>query len=138
AYIALIAQVSSNRWAFVPGLVLGGIGMAGVWTPVFSLATRNLQPRLAGVASGMISTVQELGAVIGSAAIGAVLQNQLATDLHSRAVSYSTQLPPQAQGPFVDGFSKAANAGLQIGRGQTGTNLALPAGVPAQIVHQIQ
>src|SRR5437868_8918658 len=138
AYIALIAQVSSNRWAFVPGLVLGGIGMAGVWTPVFSLATRNLQPRLAGVASGVISTVQELGAVIGSAAIGAVLQNQLATDLHSRAVSYSTQLPPQAQGPFVDGFSKAANAGLQIGRGQTGTNLALPAGVPAQIVHQIQ
>ncbi|TMD65749.1 MAG: DHA2 family efflux MFS transporter permease subunit [Chloroflexi bacterium] len=137
-YIAWTAQVGSNRWSFVPGLVIAGVGMAGIWTPVYSLATRDLQPRLAGVASGVISTVQELGAVIGSAAIGAVLQNQLATDLHSRAVSYSTQLPPQAQGPFVDGFSKAANAGLQIGRGQTGTNLALPAGVPAQIVHQIQ
>ncbi|TMC25399.1 MAG: DHA2 family efflux MFS transporter permease subunit [Chloroflexi bacterium] len=137
-YIAWTAQVGSNRWSFVPGLVIAGVGMAGIWTPVYSLATRDLQPRLAGVASGVISTVQELGAVIGSAAIGAVLQNQLATDLHSRAVSYSTQLPPQAQGPFVDGFSKAANAGLQVGRGQTGTNLALPAGVPAQIVHQIQ
>src|SRR5207302_11269966 len=42
AYIALIAQVSSNRWAFVPGLVVGGIGMAGVWTPGLSMATRNL------------------------------------------------------------------------------------------------
>src|SRR5207249_5336362 len=83
--------VSSNRCSFLPGLVLGGIGMAGVWTPVFSMATRNLQPRLAGVASGVLSTIQELGAVIGSAAIGAVLQNQLAADLHNRAVSYSAQ-----------------------------------------------
>lgn len=137
-YIAWTAQVGSNRWSFVPGLVIAGVGMAGIWTPVFSLATRDLQPRLAGVASGVISTVQELGAVIGSAAIGALLQNQLATDLHTRAASYSTQLPAQAQGPFVDGFSKAASAGLQVGRGQTGTSLALPAGVPAQIVHQIQ
>jgi EmrB/QacA subfamily drug resistance transporter len=137
-YIAWTAQVGSNRWSFVPGLVIAGVGMAGIWTPVFSLATRDLQPRLAGVASGVISTVQELGAVIGSAAIGAVLQNQLATDLHSRAVSYSAQLPAQAQAPFVDGFSKAANAGLQVGRGQTGTSLALPAGIPAQLVHQIQ
>jgi len=134
AYIALIAQVSSNRWAFVPGLVVGGIGMAGVWTPVFSMATRNLQPRLAGVASGVISTIQELGAVIGSAAIGAVLQNQLAADLHNRALSYSGQLPSQAQAPF----SKAARSGLQIGRGQTGTSLSLPANVPAQVAHQIQ
>ena len=137
-YIAWTAQVSSNRWSFVPGLVIAGVGMAGIWTPVYSLATRDLQPRLAGVASGVISTVQELGAVIGSAAIGALLQNQLASDLHNRAVSYSAQLPPQAQAPFVDGFSKAANAGLQVGRGQTGTSLALPAGVPAQLVHQIQ
>jgi len=138
AYIAWTAQVTSNRWSLVPGLVIAGIGMAGIWTPVFSLATRDLQPRLAGVASGVISTIQELGAVIGSAAIGAVLQNQLAADLHGRAVSYSAQLPSQAQGPFVDGFSKAAKAGLEVGRGQTGTSVALPAGIPAQVAQQIQ
>ena len=138
AYIAWTAQVTSNRWVFVPGLVIAGAGMAGIWTPVYSLATRDLQPRFAGVASGVISTVQELGAVLGSAAIGALLQNQLATDLHSRAVSYSAQLPPQAQAPFVDGFSKAAKAGLQVGRGQSGTSLALPAGIPAQVAQQIQ
>lgn len=137
-YIAWTAQVTSNRWSLVPGLVIGGIGMAGVWTPVFSLATRDLQPRLAGVASGVVSTIQELGAVIGSAAIGALLQNQLATDLHHRAVGYSAHLPAQAQAPFVDGFSKAARTGLQVGRGQTGASLSVPAGVPAQIVHQIQ
>src|SRR4029077_7824425 len=45
AHIAWSAQVTSNRWAFVPGLVVAGAGMAGIWTPVFSLATRDLQPR---------------------------------------------------------------------------------------------
>jgi EmrB/QacA subfamily drug resistance transporter len=138
AYIAWTAQVSSNRWSFVPGLIIGGIGMAGVWTPVYSLATRDLQPRLAGVASGVVSTVQELGAVLGSAAIGALLQNQLATDLHNRAVGFATQLPAQAQTPFVDGFSKAAKAGLEVGRGQSGTSLTLPAGIPPQVAQQIQ
>ena len=76
--------------------------------------------------------------MLGSAAIGALLQNQLATDLHNRAVSFATQLPAQAQAPFVDGFSKAAKSGLEVGRGQSGTNLALPAGIPAQVAQQIQ
>ena len=138
AYIAWTAQVTSNRWSFVPGLVIAGAGMAGIWTPVFSLATRDLQPRLAGVASGVVNTIQELGGVIGTAAIGALLQNQLATDLHTRAVSYSAQLPSQARGPFVDGFSQAAKAGLQVGRGQTGTSVSLPPGIPTQIAQQIQ
>ena len=138
AYIAWTAQVTSSRWSFVPGLVVGGIGMSGIWTPVFSLATRDLQPRLAGVASGVVSTVQELGAVIGSAAIGALLQNQLANALHSRAVSYATQLPAQVQAPFIDGFNHAAKSGLQVGRGQSGTSVPLPAGVPAQLAEQIQ
>ena len=138
AYIAWIAQVTSNRWSFVPGLVVAGIGMSGIWTPVFSLATRDLQPRLAGVASGVVSTVQELGAVIGSAAIGALLQNQLATDLHRRAISFATQLPVAAQSPFVDGFSRAAKSGLEVGRGQSGTNVPLPAALPAQLAQQIQ
>ena len=138
AYIAWTAQVTSNRWLFLPGLVIAGAGMAGIWTPVYSLATRDLQPRFAGVASGVISTVQELGAVLGSAAIGALLQNQLANDLHNRAVSYSSQLPAQARAPFVDGFSQAAKAGLQVGRGQSGTSLSVPQGTPAQVVQQIQ
>jgi EmrB/QacA subfamily drug resistance transporter len=138
AYIAWTAQVTSNRWAFVPGLVVAGIGLAGVWTPVYSLATRDLQPRLAGVASGVVSTIQELGAVIGSAAIGALLQNQLATDLHRRAVEYAGELPVQAQSRFVSGFSDAARAGLQVGRGQTGTSVTVPADSPAQVGQQIE
>jgi MFS family permease len=138
AYIAWRVQVDANRWSFVPGLVLGGLGLSGVWTPVYSLATRDLQPRLAGVASGVLSTVQELGTVIGSAAIGAVLQNQLATSLQAHAVGYSAQLPDAFRARFVEGFSQAASRGLEVGRGQTGSSLQLPAGIPAQVAQQLE
>jgi EmrB/QacA subfamily drug resistance transporter len=137
AYIAWRVQVDANRWSLVPGLALGGLGLSGVWTPVYSLATRDLQPRLAGVASGVLSTVQELGAVIGSAAIGALLQNRLATGLHDHAVGYSAQLPDPFRAHFVEGFSQAASRGLEVGRGQTGSSLQLPSGIPAQIVQQL-
>jgi EmrB/QacA subfamily drug resistance transporter len=138
AYIAWRVQIDANRWSLVPGLALGGLGLAGVWTPVYSLATRDLKPRLAGVASGVLSTVQELGTVIGSAAIGAVLQNRLATGLHDHAVGYSSQLPGPFRPQFIDGFSQAASRGLEVGRGQTGGSLQLPAGVPAQIMQQLE
>jgi len=138
AFVAWTAQTSSSRWAFLPGFILAGAGMGFVWTPVFSMATRDLKPELAGVASGVLNTLQELGAVVASASIGALLQNRLATGLHSQAVSYSAQLPAAFRARFVDGFSQAASNGLEVGRGQTGGSVQLPPSVPAQVVHQVQ
>jgi EmrB/QacA subfamily drug resistance transporter len=138
AFVAWTAQTSSSRWAFLPGFILAGAGMGFVWTPVFSMATRDLKPELAGVASGVLNTLQELGAVIASASIGALLQNRLATGLHNQAVNYSAQLPAAFRGRFIDGFSQAASNGLQVGRGQTGGSVQLPPSVPAQFAHQVQ
>jgi len=138
AYIPWAAHVGANRWIFTPGLILSGIGMAFIWTPVYAMATRDLAPHLAGVASGVLNTIQELGAVIASAAVGAVLQNRLATALHDQAVQHSTQLPQAFRGQFVDGFSHAARSGFQVGPGQSGSGLQLPATVPASVVQFIQ
>src|SRR5207244_2509542 len=73
-YIDWAAQAGSGRWDFTPGLIASGLGMGCIWTPVFSIATRDLPVRLGGVASGVINTIQELGGVLASAAIGAFLQ----------------------------------------------------------------
>src|ERR1700687_526008 len=137
-YIDVVAQADSSRWAFLPGLIISGLGMGFVWTPVFSMATRNLDPKLAGVASGVINTMQELGTVVASAVIGALLQNRLATSLHDQAVARSAQLPADLRAPFVDGFSHAARNGFEVGAGQTGGGLQLPPGVPAQVVQLLQ
>jgi EmrB/QacA subfamily drug resistance transporter len=138
AYIAWTVSADGGRWALLPGLILMGVGMSGVWTPVYDLATRDLRPELAGTASGVLNTMQELGTVIASAAIGAVLQNQLATSLRSEAVTYSQQLPATFRQPFVDGFSNAAKQGLEVGAGQNGAaSLPLPPGLPQQVIDQL-
>src|SRR5207302_2806484 len=104
-YIDWAAQAGSGRWDFTPGLIASGLGMGLIWTPVFSIATRDLPVRLGGVASGLINTIQEMGGVLASAAIGAFLQNRLAGALHDRALAASGQLPAQYRGPFAEGLS---------------------------------
>jgi hypothetical protein len=81
-YIVLAAHATAGRWDLLPGLIASGIGLAFTWTPVFSLATRDLSPRLGGIASGVISTLQELGTVLGAAVVGALLQHALVAELH--------------------------------------------------------
>jgi len=137
AFIAWTARADSGRWDFVPGLVLSGIGMGFIWTPVFNLATRDLRPDLAGVASGVLNTIQELGAVVASASVGALLQNRLATSLHDQAVASSHRLPDQFQAPFVAAFSGAAGHGLEIGAGQTGSSVPVPPGLPAPVAQEL-
>jgi len=135
-YIDWTAQAGSGRWDFTPGLIASGLGMGLIWTPVFSIATRDLPVRLGGVASGLINTIQEMGGVLASAVIGAFLQNRLAVALHDRALAASGQLPEQYRGQFVDGFSHAARTGFEVGIGQSGANLNLPEQVQA-IAHYV-
>ncbi|MDQ2952229.1 MAG: DHA2 family efflux MFS transporter permease subunit [Chloroflexota bacterium] len=136
-FAAYSVSADGDRWALLPGLIVSGIGMAGVWTPLYDLGTRTLQPRLAGAASGVFSTIQELGAVLATAVIGAVLQNQLATSLRAEASTYATQLPQQVRAPFIDGFANASATGFEVGAGQSGTALQLPPGMPADLAAQI-
>ena len=135
-YIDWAAHANSGRWDFAPGLIASGLGMGFIWTPVFSIGTRDLPAHLGGVASGVINTIQEMGGVFASAVVGAFLQNRLALALHDRAVEASGQLPTQYQQPFVNGFSNAAHTGFEVGAGQTGTSLQLPAQVEA-IAHWV-
>ncbi|MFI7588565.1 MFS transporter [Spongisporangium articulatum] len=117
AWVALAAHADSGRLVFVPGLVIAGLGMGWVWVPVFSLATRDLPPRLAGVSSGVLDTVQELGSVLATAVIGALLSSRLASSLHDEAVSRSAGLPDGVRSRFVAGFDQAGSSGLQVGAG---------------------
>src|SRR5207302_9097648 len=130
AYRDWAAHANSGRWDFIPGLVISGLGMGCIWTPVFSMATRDLPAHLGGVASGVINTIQEMGGVLASAVVGAFLQNRLALALHDQAVAASGQLPEQFRAAFVNGFSNAAHKGFEVGAGQTGANVQTGAAAP--------
>ena len=135
--VVYLISLSATQATFWGPAALAGIGMGMTFAPLTTAAMRDIRPQVAGAASGVLNTVRQLGGAIGSAVIGAVLQNQLASQLHDQAVAYSSQVPAAFRGRFVDGFSHAASSGFQVGAGQTG-GAQLPAGVPAAVVHSLQ
>ncbi|MFD0819283.1 DHA2 family efflux MFS transporter permease subunit, partial [Micromonospora zhanjiangensis] len=128
--VVWLAQVDSGRWHILPGLIVAGFGLGLTFAPLQTIAMRNVEPRMAGAASGFINTARQLGAVIGSAAVGAVLQVQLADQLRERAEANAGALPPQFRGQFVDGFAHAGSGSLEVGAGQSG--VPVPPGLPEQ------
>lgn len=130
------ASLEATWTSLVLPFMLLGLGMGLVFPPMTSTAMRDIRTADAGAASGVLNTTRQLGGVLGSAVVGAVLQAQLAVSLHDEAVARAGALPPQVQQPFIDGFAQAARSGFQVGAGQTGAHL--PAGLQAQLAAQIQ
>jgi EmrB/QacA subfamily drug resistance transporter len=130
------AHVDANRWHLLPGLLVAGVGMGFTFAPLQTIAMRDIQPRVAGAASGLINTTRQLGAVMGSAAVGALLQNQLATKLTDAAVRNAAAIDdPKVRQGFVAAFQHASGGSLEVGAGQTG--VAVPQGLPPALAHQI-
>ncbi|MFA1541313.1 DHA2 family efflux MFS transporter permease subunit [Actinomadura monticuli] len=137
SWIVLVAGVATDWKAFVPALVVSGIGIGGVFAPMATEATRNVPPRLAGAASGVNNTIRQVGSVLGSAAVGAVLQNRLAASLRDEAAARAAGLPAGVRPGFVEGFANAAKSGLEVGAGQTGAKQQLPPGVSPSVAHRV-
>jgi EmrB/QacA subfamily drug resistance transporter len=136
-WLALIAQPNSSWLVFLAPLIVAGLGMGCIFAPMVTVAMRNIQPQLAGAASGVLNTVRQVGLVIGTAAVGALLQNRLVSSIASQASTKSAALPPQVRGRFISEINKSAQSGIQVGAGQSGGSTHLGPGVPAQIVAEI-
>jgi EmrB/QacA subfamily drug resistance transporter len=122
-----------DRTQLIWGLVIAGLGLGMTFAPLQSIAMANVQARAASAAAGLINAARQLGAVLGSAVTGAILQAQLASRLGPSA-ERNVQALPQSFRPWVlDGFHKAAHSarGLQVGAGQTGAHL--PADLPSSV-----
>jgi EmrB/QacA subfamily drug resistance transporter len=131
------SRVGAARWDFLPGFLVCGVGMGGIFAPMTTVAMHDIEPRLAGAAAGVFNTTRQLGSVIGSAAVGALLQNRIAAGLHAQAADRVGELPAQFRTAFIDAFDHAASAGLQVGTGQTGAAVSLPSGVPASVASHV-
>ncbi|WP_217616561.1 MFS transporter [Cellulomonas sp. GbtcB1] len=74
----------------LPGLILMGIGMASIMPASFQLATLGVEPRLAGAASALVSTSQQVGGAIGTA-----LLNTLAATAASAYLADHAPVTPE-------------------------------------------
>ena len=54
-------------WDLFPAFLIGGIGMAFAFVPMSIGALAGIEPRDAGVASGLLNTTQQIGGAIGTA-----------------------------------------------------------------------
>ena len=133
--LAFVAGPDSTWINFLLPAVIAGLGIGMTFAPMTTVAMRNIEPRVAGSASAVLNTIRQMGAVIGSAVIGALLQNRLSVTLHDQAVSKSSSLPATFRDQFVAIFTNVSSKGLQIGTGQTGA--ALPSGIPPAVAHEL-
>jgi EmrB/QacA subfamily drug resistance transporter len=79
--------LSSTASALIPGFVVGGIGIGLVNAPLAATAVSVVEPRRAGMASGINNTFRQIGIATGIAALGAIFQSRIQSHL-------SASLPP--------------------------------------------
>jgi EmrB/QacA subfamily drug resistance transporter len=67
----------TDFWTLLPALVLGGIGMASVMSPMTSVAMASVPIDKAGVGSGVLNSFRQMGGALGIAIMGAILASYL-------------------------------------------------------------
>lgn len=113
AWYGMWVQSETDVWLFLLPGALMGVSSAFVWGPLGIVATRNLDPRLAGAGSGVYNTVRQMGAVIGSAAIAAAMSWRIDAELGAGSsdqvsgTSFGGTLPEQIAGPFSEALGQS-------------------------------
>src|SRR5881275_2952542 len=94
-------ELDSSWTTLLPGFIVGGIGIGLVNAPLASTSVSVVEPRQAGMASGINNTFRQVGIATGIAALGAIFQSQITSQVAASAI-------PQR---FVQPFSKAISSG---------------------------
>jgi EmrB/QacA subfamily drug resistance transporter len=89
-------DLDSGFWDIFPGLVVGGLGMATVMTPMTAAALGSVPVAKSGVGSGVLNTFRQLGGALGIAVMGAIVASY---------VNLEGGRPDPAS--FIDGFQTA-------------------------------
>ncbi|GAA4140246.1 DHA2 family efflux MFS transporter permease subunit [Leifsonia shinshuensis] len=111
-YSRMLTPDVSIWWLLIPSALMG-IAMSGVWGPISAVTTRNLPMNQAGAGSGVFNTTRQIGAVLGSASISALITGRLAVDLPKApsgaapTATAGTELPSFLHAGFTQAMSEA-------------------------------
>jgi EmrB/QacA subfamily drug resistance transporter len=97
-------DADSSWWNILPGLLVGGFGMAIVMAPTTATAMSAVPVDKAGVGSAVINSARQVGGSLGIAIMGALV---------ATAVSV-TPFSPAYPGQFVTGYHRALEVGAAI------------------------
>ncbi|QDZ42403.1 MFS transporter [Corynebacterium sp. sy039] len=80
AGLCILMSSGAPLFAFYAVMVGNGIGNVFIWAPNSASTMRDVPMSRMGIGSGIYNTTRQLGSVVGSAAIGAVLQWRIGQD----------------------------------------------------------
>ena len=134
-WLTLVVSPDASMWAFFPPMTVFGIGTGLLFSPLANLATSGLDRSTAGAGAGAFNMNRQVGGVLGSAAIVAMLTSRLGVEVPAAAADAAARLPEEVRAPFVEAF--ASSDGSAFSGGGAG-QLALPDSVPAGLVDQVR
>jgi EmrB/QacA subfamily drug resistance transporter len=130
-------SLSESTWNLTFPLAVIGFGMGCTFAPLTALSMRDIEPRIAGVASGVFTTTRQVGMAIGSAVVGAILANAASGNLPTQAARVAGRLPLHYRAGFLHVVDAASRASQSYGAGQHLPAGSLAHNIPAAVLHQI-
>ncbi|NLE82227.1 MAG: MFS transporter [Rhodococcus sp.] len=108
-WLATVMTPQAQVWELLLPIGLIGFANACIWSPLAATATHNLEPQKAGAGAGVYNTTRQAGAVLGSAAMGALITARLAAGGVDGGGEESTirQLPEFVREPFSTAMSES-------------------------------
>ena len=114
-WLSRVMGVDTPTWELLVPMGVMGVANAFMWAPLGATATRNLPMSAAGAGSGIYNTTRQVGAVLGSAAIAALIESRLSANLPGvpqtvQSSGGTVKLPPQV----ADGFASAMSQSMLL------------------------
>jgi EmrB/QacA subfamily drug resistance transporter len=97
-------DAGSSYWDVLPGMLVGGLGMAVAMTPTTSAAMSSVPVEKAGVGSAVLNSMRQVGGSLGIAVMGAIVASQLHVSVGN----------PKALGQFVNGLHDALHVAAGV------------------------
>jgi len=111
-------EVDSSWTHLIPGLLVCGIGVGMINTPLASTAVGVVTVDRSGMASGINSTLRQVGVATGIAVLGTIFAHQVADGIHeglagTPAADQSDRISAAVTGGQTDAVIQAAPAGVR-------------------------
>ncbi|ATL70847.1 MFS transporter [Nocardia terpenica] len=134
---ALLLSGESAWWALLPGFVVVGAGVGLTTATLGSAAVATVSPERAGMATGAVNTVQQLGYALGIAALGGVFTRgaQGSPSGHGLPTAAGVQLTLAISG--VAGLLGGAVVFLMLRRGRETPAPDEQVGASAPMTHRL-
>lgn len=96
--VVLVVNAGSTltAWEMTPTLILVGTGNGLLVTPLLNAVLAHTGPQQVGMASGVLSTAQQVGGAVGVAVVGVLYYNALGGAAHNDTGAYGHALATAA------------------------------------------